>query len=234
MNVECAPCQVLRTDSPSAVKRESGASPNRPFRCCPRNGKQVRAYHKATGCKPGKAIRQDLQARIPAWDKSRKCHGGVAPVVATSPSPTHFLVNAVPACGDACRERNINANTFEAVGAGTATRPCFLCQCCRTDSSTGSCSDYSHAPGNTRFRTTFRRHRRRTQRTGCRWSLHSGGNSGAATGHRIFGQRKLWGKFLPVYSRNKWWQRPAADRRNAGRLRHGRQCFVEPPSCQPD
>ena len=49
INVKCWPSQVLQEDSPTAVKRESGASQNRPFRCCPRNGKQVRAYHEATG-----------------------------------------------------------------------------------------------------------------------------------------------------------------------------------------
>ena len=78
-DVECAPCQVLRKDSPTAVKRESGASPRRQIRCCPRNGKQVRTRHNATGFILGRRHVKTCEPGYRPGTNQRKYHGGVVP-----------------------------------------------------------------------------------------------------------------------------------------------------------
>ena len=55
----------------------------------------------------------------------RKCHGGVALVLATCLSPLHFLFNVIPACGDARREGEIMYPRFKPLAALLSLLPIY-------------------------------------------------------------------------------------------------------------
>ena len=55
----------------------------------------------------------------------RKCHGGVALVLATCLSPLHFLFNVIPARGDARREGEIMYPRFKPLAALLSLLPIY-------------------------------------------------------------------------------------------------------------